>query len=139
MDKSHDSLVMGSSIRVSVQPVTVEIDDEVQEELLSVPFQLSIAFHRKVPILGIAVTHKGVIGLNHLHKGERNKSAPLQRVKRNNKCVWFQVVLRKWIDMRRAKDGGTKIISSDVRVPKAAIRAFPLMIHRVPCTLTALY
>ena len=77
---SHDSPVMGSPIRVSVQPVTVEIDDEVQEELLSVPFQLSIAFHRKVPILGIAVTHKGVIGLNHLQK--RGKGTSQHRLKR---------------------------------------------------------
>ena len=47
MDKSHDPRVMGGSIRVSVQPVTVEISDEFQEELFSVPFQLSIALHRK--------------------------------------------------------------------------------------------
>ena len=73
MDKSHDSLVMGSSVRVSVQPMTVEIGDEVQEELVSVPFQLPIAFYRKVPILGVAVTHKSVIGLNHLQKGEKEQ------------------------------------------------------------------
>ena len=103
MDKSHDSLVMGSSIRVSVQPVTVEIGDEVQEELLSVPFQLSIAFHQKVPILGITATHKGVIGLNHLHKGEKEQVSTATKGEKNNKRVWFQVVPRKRIDMRKSK------------------------------------
>ena len=103
MDKSHDPRVMGGSIRVSVQPVTVEIGDEVQEELFSVPFQLSIAFHRKVSILGVTATHKGMIGLNHLYKEEKEKSAPPQMVEENNKCVWFQVMLRKRIDMCKSK------------------------------------
>ena len=87
MDKSHDSLVMVSPVRVSVQTMIIEIGDEVQEELVSVPFQLSIALHQKVPILSVTATHKGVIGLNHLQKGERNKSAPSQRWKKNRKCV----------------------------------------------------
>ena len=47
MDKSHDSLVMGSSVCVSIQPMAVEIGDEVQEELVPVPFQLPIAFYGK--------------------------------------------------------------------------------------------
>ena len=70
MDKSHDSLVMGSPVRVGIKPMTIEVGDEVQKELLSVPFHLSIALHRKVPILSVTATHKGVIGLNHLQRGK---------------------------------------------------------------------
>ena len=87
MDKSHDSLVMGSSVRVSVQPMTVEIGDEVQEELVFVPFQLPLAFYRKVPILGVAVTHKSVIGLNHLQKGEKEQVSTVTKVEKDRKCA----------------------------------------------------
>ena len=82
MDKSHDSLVMGSPVRVGVQPMTIKVGDEVQKELLSVPLHLSKALHGEVPILGITVAHKGVIGLDHLQKGKRNKSAPSPKWKR---------------------------------------------------------
>ena len=74
MDKSHDSLVMGSSVRVDVQPMTIKVGNEVQKELLSVPFQLSKALHRKVSVPSVTVSHKGVIGLNHLQKGEKGTS-----------------------------------------------------------------
>ena len=84
VDKSHDSLVMGSPVRVGIQPMTIKVGDEVQKELLSVPFHLSKALYRKVPILGITVAHKGVIGLDHLQKGKRNKSAPLPKWKRKD-------------------------------------------------------
>ena len=88
MDKSHDSLMMGSPVRVGVQPMTIKVGDEVQKELLSVPFHLSKALHGKVPILGIAVTHKGVIGLNHLQEGEKGTSQHrLKRWKKNGRCV----------------------------------------------------
>ena len=80
MNKSHDSLMMGSSVRVGVQPMTIEIGDEVQEELLSVPFQLPIAFYRKVPIPGVTVSHKGVIGLDHLQKGEKEQVSTITKV-----------------------------------------------------------
>ena len=80
MDKSHDSLMMGSPVRVGVQPMTIEVGNEVQKELLSVPFQLSIALHRKVPILGVTVSHKGVIGLDHLQKGEKEQVSTITKV-----------------------------------------------------------
>ena len=66
MDKSHDPQVMGGSIRVSVQPVVVEIGDVVKEELFPVPLQFSVALHRKIRIFGVTATHQGMIGLNHL-------------------------------------------------------------------------
>ena len=66
MDKSHDPRVMGGSIRVSVQPVVVEIGDIVQDELFPVPLQLLVALHREIRILGVTVTHQGMVGLNHL-------------------------------------------------------------------------
>ena len=87
MDKSHDSLVMGSPVRVGVQPMTIKVGDEVQKELLSVPFHLSKALHGKVPILSVTTSHEGVIGLDHLQKGKRNKSAPSQKVEKKGKCV----------------------------------------------------
>ena len=73
MDKAHDSLVMGSSICVSVQPVAVEIGDEFQEELFSVPFQLPKALYGKVSILGVTVVHQGMVGLGHLQKREMER------------------------------------------------------------------
>ena len=95
--------MVGSSIRVSVQPVVLEIGDEVQEELLSIPLQFSIAFHWKVPILGVAATHKGVIGLNHLYKGKKEQVSTVSKGEKDNKSVWFQMVLRKRIAMRKRK------------------------------------